>query len=176
MASTMPPVRTVLFATIAAAALGSAVAFTVRPARALPGPSVLYVSGMHVDGDKPGATVTLTNTSTASVDFYTITVALLHADGRAAAPPAEFRDPLIRRHSLEIDVGSLVAAYRRTQQVSPFKGPIQVIVRGTSCTDTATCPVGVEPQPFGPGVIQVDARQTEGSVSYDAVWSWTETN
>jgi hypothetical protein len=167
-------VRALVTAAIAAAALGSAAALFVGPARALPGPSVLYVSGLHVEKDKSTSLITLTNTSTSTADFYSITYALLHADGRAAAPPTEFLTPLLRGRSVTIDVTQRVALFRESQGVSPFTGPIQVVVRGTSCADTGTCPVGVEPQPFGPGVIQVDARQTEGSVTYDASWSWTE--
>ena len=168
--------RALVLATVAAASLGAAVAVGVRPAGAIPGPSVLYVSGLHVDGDKPSAFITLTNSSTETSDFYSITYALLHEDGRAAAPPTEVLTTLLRGRSVTIDIATRIAAYRETQGVGPFRGPVQVVVRGTSCTDTGTCPEGVVPQPFGPGVIQVETRQTEGSANYDAAWAWTSGN
>jgi len=169
-------VRALVLAAIAAAALSAAVAVGVRPAGATLGPSVLYISGLHVDGDKPSALITLTNTSSATADFYTLTYAALHEDGSAAAPPTEVFNALLRGRSVTIDLGARISAFRESQGVGPFHGPVQVIVRGTSCSDTGTCPVGVVPQPFGPGVIQVETRQTEGSASYDAAWTWTEGN
>lgn len=168
--------RALTLATIVAAALGSALAFCVRPARAAPGPSVLYISGLHIEGAKPTALITLTNTSSASVDFYTLTYSLYHADGNAAAPPTEVALPLLRGRSVTIDIASRIAAYRTSEGVSAFTGPIQVVIRGTSCADTGTCPEGVVPQPFGPDVIQVETRQTEGSVTYDSAWNWTSVN
>jgi hypothetical protein len=75
-----------------------------------------------------------------------------------------------------IDVGARVAAFRASQGVGPYRGPVQVVIRGTSCADTETCPEGFVPQPFGPDVIQVDARQTEGSATYDAAWTWSALN
>jgi hypothetical protein len=169
-------VRALVLASVAAAALGAAVAVGVRPAGAVGGPSVLYVSGLHVDGASPTALITLTNTSSASADFYSLTYSVFHADGHAAAPPTEVALPLLRGRSVTIDIATRIAAYRASQGVSPFVGPIQVVIRGTSCADTGTCPEGVVPQPFGPEVIQVDARQTEGSVTYDASWTWSAVN
>ena len=168
--------RALLLITVAAASLGAAVAVSVRPAAAVSGPSVLYISGLHVDGDKPSAFITLMNSSTETSDFYSITYALLHEDGRAAAPPTEVMTTLLRGRSVTIDIATRIAAYRESQEVGPFHGPIQVVIRGTSCEDTGTCPVGVVPQPFGPGVIQVETRQTEGSANYDAAWVWTAGN
>lgn len=168
--------RALLLATVAAAALGAAVAVTTHPAGAAPGPSVLYVSGLHIDGTKTTALITLTNTSSSTADFYSVTFALFHEDGHAAAPPTEVLTTLLRGRSITIDVGARVAAYRATQGVGPFTGPIQVVVLGSTCADSGTCPEGFVPQPFGPAVIQVDTRQTEGSVTYDAAYTWSAVN
>ena len=168
--------RALALAAVAAAALGAAVAVCVRPADALTGPAVLYISGLHVDGNKSTALITLTNTSNSTSDFYAVTYAVLHEDGHAAAPPTEVFNALLRGRSVTIDLGPRIAAFRESQGVGPFRGPVQVVIRGTSCADTGTCPVGVVPQPFGPEVIHVDARQAEGSVDYDAAYMWSPIN
>lgn len=160
---------------IVALAAGAAAALwsSPGPARAQAVPASVAISGLHVDGVRREATVTLTNVSTASADFYAINVSFFYADGNRAANVLTPPQPLLAGRSVTIDVAGAVNAAREAFGVAPFKGPVQVIVTGSSCEDSGTCPPGAVPRPFGPEVIQVSARQREGNASYDAAFVWS---
>ena len=74
--------------------------------------------------------------------------------------------------SLTIGVAATVNTFRASLEMGPYSGPVLLVVRGTSCADTDTCPIGATPQPFGPAVIHVEAVQSEGAATYDAAVQW----
>jgi hypothetical protein len=167
------PVRIYIAAAIAAAAAGVAAARLGTPTvRADTLPGALYVSGLHIDGDKPTALIDLSNRSDSSDDFYALSVLFFHADGHRAADQLDIASPLTSGKSITINVGGIVSAYRASHEIAPFKGPVQVVIYGYTCTDLGTCQSAAVARPFGPEVIHVAAVQTEGKVTYDGVVQW----
>ena len=152
--------------------VGLGVWLGARPVHAQSTPTTLFVSGLHLGAKSPVALVTLSNTSRASADFYTLSYQVYHADGRRAADPVNLTTPLLSGRAITIDVAGGVNTFRAGLELGPFAGPVLLVVRGTSCADTGTCPVGAVPRPFGPQVIHVEAVQSEGSATYDAAVHW----
>jgi hypothetical protein len=166
-------VRIYIAAAIAAAAAGVAAARLGTPAvRADTVPGALYVSGLRVDGDKPTAFIDISNRSDSPDDYYAISVLFFHADGHRAADQLDIASPLTSGKSITINVGGIVSAYRASNEIAPFKGPVQVVIYGYTCTDLGTCQSAAVARPFGPEVIYASAVQTEGRVTYDGVVQW----
>jgi hypothetical protein len=166
-------VRTLLAAAVAALLAGAAVArLGTSPLRAEGEQPALYVSGLHIDGDKPTALIDLANRSESADDYYAISVLFFHTDGRRAAEQLDLQSPLTKGKTVTINVGGIVAAYRAANEIGPFKGPVQVVIYGYTCVDLDTCINPSTPRPFGPDVIHVTASQKEGPVSYDAAIEW----
>jgi hypothetical protein len=166
-------VRLYVAAAIAAAAAGAAAArLGTSTVRADTLPAVLYVSGLHIDGSNATTFVDLSNRSQSPDDYYALSVQFLHADGHRAADPLDLATPLTAGQSVTINVGGIVSAYRASHDIAPFKGPVQLVIYGSTCVDLGTCGSGATPRPFGPDVIHVAAVQTEGTVTYDGVVQW----
>jgi len=167
------PVRIYIAAAIAAAAAGVAAARLGTPAVHADGlPAALYVSGLHVDADKPTALIDISNRSDSPDDYYILSVLFFHADGHRAAEQLDIASPLTSGESITINVGGIVSSYRASREIAPFKGPVQVVIYGYTCTDLGTCQSEAIARPFGPELIHVSAVQTEGNVSYEGVVQW----
>lgn len=148
----------------ALAALPALLAGACAPSEAQESPAILFVSGMRVGGTSQ-AIVRLRNVAPASsVRFfvhYTI-------QGTTSGTPLSLPGggptgaSLLAGRTLELDLGEIVDAYRKSLGYGPFVGPVQFVAFGEGGT-------GAD---FGADTIVVDAAQTEGAARFQAAVEW----
>lgn len=158
----MPRVR-LLPAALALAASAGALAWFLGPARGAT-ESLVYVSGMKIEGDKPVAFVRLTNTSPNAADIFLVHYEI-HETSRGillSAPGAGIGAQLVPGHTLTIDLGKVVTAYRKAHEVGPYTGTVhfQAVAEGGAF------------RTFSPDTIHVESTQIEGAATRDAVVQW----
>ncbi len=154
--------RTAALLLVAAAAAAGAW-LAVRPSRAQT-QATLYVSGLAIKAAKPVCIVRLTNVSPDAADVFLVhyTVRDTSAGIPLSAPGAGTGAPLLPGHTLELNLGNIVALYRAGFEVGPYTGPVQFVAYGE----------GGFSHEFGPGTIHVEVRQTEGAAIHDAAIQW----
>ena len=151
-------------ALVALSAIAALVAASqVVPARAQSA-QILYVSGLRIDGSKPIAKVRLTNTSPNAADAFNVHYTIRETGAGIALSEvgAGLGAQLLPGHSLELDLGKIVALWRAAHDVGPYKGDVQFIAVAE----------GGYFREFGPDTIHVAATQVEGRALRDAVEHW----
>jgi hypothetical protein len=143
--------------------LAAASAWTVRSVRA-EDRQLLVISGLSVVAEKPVCLVRLTNISPNAADIFSVhyTVRSTGSGVALSRPAAGIGAQLGPGKTLELNLGEVVAAYRRTFGVGPYTGPVQFIAYGE---DGAF-------REFAPDTIHVSVEQTEGKVVRDAAIEW----
>lgn len=155
--------RTAVSLLLVAAALGAGI-WALVPARAQEAAATLWITGLRIDGTRARALIRLTNTGKAGIDVHSVhyTVQATNAgeplSAVAAGPSGAF---LGSGDTLDLDLGAIVTAYRKSLGVPGFSGPVRFVAFADSAG-----------QPFGPDVIQVSAVQTEGTLRYEPLVEW----
>lgn len=156
--------RVAAIAALLALAAAAAGTWALRPARAQEAARTLWITGLRIDGTKSRALVRLTNAGTTGADVFAVhyTVQAVNAGEPlstvAAGPTGAY---LGRGDTLDLDLGAIVAAYRKSLGVPGFAGPVRFV---------AFADAGG--RPFGPDVIQVSAVQTEGTARWEPPVEW----
>lgn len=149
------------------AALGAtaiSLARVPRQAAAQEQTRTLYVTGLHIGG-KTRAVVRLTNTSPNAADAFALhyTVQAANAGESLSLPGAGVSGaPIYNGHTLELDLGAIVNAYRASRDAGPFTGPVRLVA---FADDGAYLP-------FGPETVHVTAVQTEGAARFEPLVQW----
>jgi len=160
--------RTTLLLVLAAVLAGTLAVVLTRPgeARAV-GIATLHVEGLDV-GRGQRAIVRLHNTSEHPADVYSVNYTV-YAQQTLSDTPVALSQPgagvgarLAPGQTLELDLGAIVDAYRAQQEVGPWDAPLRLVAFGTGGSFLA----------FGPGSVQVEALQTDGSATYAAPVRW----
>lgn len=156
------PLRPLLALALALLALlGSA---ACSPGEAQEAPATLYVSGMRIGG-RSRAVVRLRNCAPSSSGLFYVhyTVRATEA-GQALSLPAAGPQgaALIAGRTLELDLGAIVNAYRKSLGVGPYEGTVQFVAYGEGGTNAD----------FGPDTVHVDASQAEGAARFQAAVEW----
>ena len=126
---------------------------------------ILYVSGLEIDGSRPTAIVRLTNGSDHASDTMSVHYTIR---GPAAGAPMSLPGAgpigasLRPGRTLELDLGAIVTAYRKSLGLGPYTGPVQFV---------ASAEGGIF-RKFGPDVVAVDATQISGRARYQALVEW----
>lgn len=150
-------------AALALAAVTVALAWLLGPARGAT-ETLLYVSGLRIEGDKPVSIVRLTNTSPNAADAFVVhyTIRETSRGFPVSEPGAGIGAQLLPGRTLTIDLGKVVTAYRRAHEVGPYTGEVQFV----AFADAAPF------RTFSPDTIHVEATQVEGAAKRDAVVQW----
>jgi hypothetical protein len=161
-ARTMPAVR-LLPSALVLAALAGALAWFLGPARGAT-ETLVYVSGLKVEGEKPVCFVRLTNTSPNAADIFLVHYTIRETSRGIAIsePGAGIGAQLVPGKSLTIDLGKVVTAYRRAHEVGPYTGTVQFVAFAE----------GGAFRTFSPDTIHVESTQIEGASTRDGVVQW----
>jgi hypothetical protein len=151
-----------------AAALAAvvAVAAAVVPrgaTRAQEAASTVYVSGLRV-GPGARAFVRVRNVAPSSSVRFLVryTVRAASAGQALSEPGAGSGSAVLVGRTLELELGPIVDAYRRTLDLGPYAGPVQFVAYAETAFGT----------PFSPQSVVVEADQTEGGSRSEAVVEW----
>lgn len=160
-------VRVAAAALLACAAAAAGASFAARRADAQEQsgyPGTVYVSGLRIDGKKSRVIVRFTNTSPNLADTYKVHYTVEAPDGNPLTLLGAGIDgaPLVGRRSLELDLGAIVADYRRSVGVGPYAGPVRLVVSGEPGAYTM----------FGPETVHVAVVQTEGAARFEPLVEW----
>ena len=161
-ARTMAAVRLLPSALVLALGAG-ALAWFLGPAHGAT-ETLLYVSGLKIEGDKPVAFVRLTNTSPNAADIFLVhyTIRETSKGISISEPGAGIGAQLVPGRTLTLDLGKVVTAYRRAHEVGPYTGTVQFVAFAE----------GGAFRTFSPDTIHVETSQIEGGATRDAVAQW----
>lgn len=125
--------------------------------------AALFISGMRIGGGSR-AVVRLRNVAPGStVYFVHYTIRATDAGQPLSLPAAGPQGaPLIAGDTLELDLGGIVNAYRRSLGAGSYSGTVQFVAFAE----------GGGGHPFGPETVAVDATQAEGSARFQANVAW----
>lgn len=150
---------------VAAALLAVGVGvWALRPARAQEAVKTLWITGLRIDGARARALVRLTNTGSSGLDVHAVHYTVQATNGGeplsavAAGPTGAF---LGAGDTLDLDLGAIVTAYRKSLGVPGFSGPVRFVAFADS-----------PGRPFGPDAIQVSAVQTAGTTRWEPLVEW----
>lgn len=144
---------------------GTALLPGTRPAGAQEAAATVYVTGIRIDGTRANAVVRLTNTSPNLADVFAVhyTIQAGHAAEPLSLPGAGAGGaPLAAGKTLEVDVGAVVTAYRRSFGLGPYRGTVRFVAWAE---DGAYLP-------FGPQTVHATAVMREGKARFEPLVEW----